>query len=698
VRAAAFIGATKKRRRAPTATPGDPIVYGADPTLAYPTTADYTVTTTGQMATALNNVAANGGGTIMVRGGTYREQWDLTSRNYGGGVFIHRYGTEEVIVSGADVVTGWVACDAGDATLLGAAWANCYKTTVPTASLADANVTPHHFNLHEAGVMATLAQDSLVALDPRYIGDHSKYHISDSFVLNGSSQVVGIVDASVIPAYTSAQLLNMRVALYHSPVAVDEYPITAYDGVNTITISTDATSGSLANPQSGEHSYALQNALPNIQAGQWGYNKTASGGSFTVYLWPSNPANLTSGIEISKRFRCLYLGVSNPGTITGPMRVEGIIFEKSGGYGLSAGSPVAHSQSGAASNTRMAGLTMRHCTARNWYSPPNKNYGGIYLKNIDYCYIENNDVHDGCNAFGIYMLCASHSQVNYNYLHDLGHAGVRWYGGGFNSTTETFPIISYNVRATYNSFLRCGRAAHANLMNFYEGCDLVLIYGNKWEDTAGFLTWQKASNILIAMNQIPIDLYDTASPRAVQDQNDGVTSSITGLPVPFKGEPDVSANARVYFWNNQTLPRPDAPTTWKNSLSLGNNDSNQKTAFYNSIIHGGGVPTSIASLLIEEKNNLYTAFTTGYTQNAGTIDATDWSDTTLSHTYVDVNNADYTYVAGGPAGHVGKDMSTFISTVAQVWFPGFDFSRDMYGNTINWANPFIGPYEPGFRI
>ena len=69
----------------------------------------------------------------------------------------------------------------------------------------------------------------------------------------------------------------------------------------------------------------------------------------------------------------------------------------------------------------------------------------------------------------------------------------------------------------------------------------------------------------------------------------------------------------------------------------------------------------------------------------------------MANTYVDSANGDFTYVNGGNAGLPGVDFSAFIAEIG-ARFPDFDFTKDMFGNAFDPANPFIGPYDPGFTI
>lgn len=657
---------------------------GATLGLDYGTTADYYVdqatgddgnagTSTGAafetIGAAITAAQGDAGAVIAVRAGTYREEVTLGSTNYTNGLTIQPYGTEQPVISGADVLTGWSACTSGDSDILGSAWPNCYYLDVDLSGAT--NTSPTELNLHENGERMPMAHDSATDIDFTFPGQRQNFHTADSFGVDGGGDITSIVDASVINSsnYTNAQLENAMIALFHSPNAVTNFFVdSANVSTNTITLTTGEA------PQSGPiEQYAILNAGPRIEQGHWCCKRSAvATNTYRVYVWPTDAANLTNGIEGSIRSRVIALS-----TAQGSITIQGFSLLQAAGTGLGSGSCVSHT-SGAGSSTRRGPIVVKNCViGSNWAR--NDGYGAVYIRNADDCIFENNTVKDCGNSFGVFFFCSSDSIVNKNKFIRTAAAGVRWYGAGTPSG-----IFSERDIVSFNNFYFCGRNAHGNLCNFYEGCDYVMFYGNKFVDCWGYMTWQEASNIFVAMNSIEIDRYDTTSPRAIQDQNNATD------------EPDVS-DAVCYVWNNHILPRPGEEATYVNGMSLGTSNSPQVFEVHNNIIHGGGVNrVTLESRLQAQEGNLYTAFTTGWAQGLDDLEASETYDATIADTYAVNANGNVKYTQGGNAGLAGVDISSVIA-VAQAAFPSFNFHQDMYGHPFDPKRPFIGPYNPKFR-
>lgn len=611
--------------------------------------------------------AGNLGGTIAVANGTYREKLDLGSTNYSNGLTIRPYSTHQPVMSGADVVSGWVACDAGD-TLLGSAWPNCYKATlaVPTASATN-DIGATDLWMHLDGEVLTLAHQSAVELDPFSYLDDDRFLTADSFGVNGSNHIVSVTDADVISLYTEAQLTNAELLLYHSPNESTIENIDSKTGSNQINVTT--TYG----VQSGQFLYALFNILPNIQPGQWGVNKTSSGGLYTVYYYPRTAGEMSGVFEASVRSQCIYLSNAQ-----GAITIQGMTLKQSAGTGRRHG-PLISSVSGGAI-TRSGSITVRHCILTNAWGRDD-GYGNMYVQSRDDCVFENNTFINGAALFGIYLHRSDDTRISKNYFERMGSAAIRVYGSGDPVTNTT-----NRTEVSFNHMYLCGRNTHSNLINFYQGCDYFLIYGNRFEDCFGFITWQEASNMFIAFNDVPVNPDSGASnQRAIADQND------TTVP------PD-NVDAIGYLWNNRSVPVPGAETTQVNAWVLGKAAYVHTFAFYNNIIHGGGVDmVSIPTKLVEQKNNLFTAYTTAWAQGADDLDASDFYDNVLTDTYVNTASGNFAYVRGGNAGMRGYDVRSTAIAAAQAIWPSFNFNVDMNGHEFSWDDPFIGPVNPRFR-
>jgi len=616
---------------------------------------------------AITLAKAAGGGTIAIRSGTYRETPTAIggSDTYTTPLIIQPYGTETPVITGANVLTGWTACDSGDSTLLGSAWPNCYKATVATASL-DASIGAVDLNLYENGVRMGLCYDAASPVEDIAFGQNDAYHTATSFGLSGGN-VETIVHNSVMSAYTDAQLLNACVSVYHANNLVRIYDVQTRPSTDRITITPAA-----APPAS--NTYALFNILPSIQQGEWGVNRTASGGNYTVYCWPSNPANLTANIEYSARESMFSLG-----TASGSITIRGLQLYQTTTDGINTGAVISTQLFGAVANSLRKGpLLVKNCIIGKTWSRSVNFYSAVNIANIDDATIENNTFIDTANSFGIVISSSNDLTIIRNRFYRTGVNSIAISAGATSALNTMERII-----IAYNSMEETGYFAHSNLIQIYLGAHNVLVYGNRFKNCGGYLTWQSANRLYIAFNDITLDpgfftsLLSTG-PRMIIDQN-GLNWDTTEY---------VS-----YVWNNRTPPHPD-DTSLKGTVYIADSESIPgKWALYNNIIHGGGV--FLSSKLEEEKNNLYTGL--AWYQSEVGLDASDTYDATLSNTYIGASSGAFGYTAGGKAGKAGRDIRSSAIAAAKAVFPSFDFDRDINGHPILWESAFIGPYNPRFR-
>ena len=161
--------------------------YGPDPAYVGPTTGDFYVATDGDDANAGTSVAApfatvqaaidaadaaGGARTILLRGGTYRQQASFKDKT--ADISLLAYGGEAPVMTASEPLSGWTACTSGDQTEVGAQFASIYKATVTLADLQHGG--RHLLNLYENGVRCDIAQDRAVDTNPHAWGDDATYH------------------------------------------------------------------------------------------------------------------------------------------------------------------------------------------------------------------------------------------------------------------------------------------------------------------------------------------------------------------------------------------------------------------------------------------------------------------------------------------------------------------------------------------
>lgn len=667
--------------------------YGWDPAIDLGTTGDYYVDTsvsasgTGTTpATAFKTIgeaygAASSGDTIVVRSGTYSENLTLSKSN----LTLRGYGTEKPEITGFDPLTGWAQITAGNKTatdnsLLGSVLANSgnvYKLNISGSAMAVNDGAS--LNLYENGTFVPLVQNRIGNADPGFFVYDEDFLRADSFTLNGSNQITAITDTGTgkdLSAYTSAQATNAIVYLYRNPNGVTKVNVTAFSGA-TLTVSGNVTvQGNTSSPNPDNLRYNLANILPELVPGTYGYVDVGNG-TWDIYFYPVNPANLTSNIQYSARSGVVTIAAS--GCMLEGLQLTGSASNNAlGGFAL-----------GDASSTKRTGLTVRNCFLGKVLNSSGQGYGAVYFKGVDNVLFENNSIERCYGAYGLFGNGSSLTNQSNNGIYRNNH--VKTVGqAGFRFYTQT------NIQVAFNFFETCGYGGHTNVLNFYEQSDTVLVYGNKARDALGYMTWQEASNLFIGFNDFPCN-PDNLDDRSIQDQ-------ANSTPPPVVG-------STIYVWNNQATPDPNNLNSsgcydlGKPDLIAGGAAANARDTRFvmvNNIIHGGGVSEPYAGLGGGEQHwpasyetrdgNIYTdlAFwqksAYGWAAASGEI-----AQTNLSLVYADAANGDFTPVAGSPIlTHTGIGLGSVISA-AQARFPGFDFAQDMDGNPVNTSAPKCGP-------
>lgn len=645
----------------------DVLDYGYDITHIGPTAADWFVNgavgSSGvgtSVGTAFKTIqegvdaAVTTGGTVAVLAGVYRESVILTGA-YTAPLRLVRYEAEVPTITGAEILSGAIPCILGDMNIVGANWQRMYKATITNADKP--SFTPKSLNLHENGAFMPIAIDQLPTAEfGLFNSDPQYWHTASAVTEDGSGYIDSLTDISVLPNYSALQLTNAEVKLYGSPNITETGTITAYDGVSKIDI-TSTVDYYTGLPYADN--YALINIMPNMEVGQWGYF-VETNGDITVYFWPTDSANVTAGIEYSKRDTGIDISTGEN------VVIEGFEVFQQAGTGTVSGLPIGHRTSATVSPRRV-GLTVKQCCIGKTMQDAG-GYGGIYTASIDSVILENNTMVNLGDNYGLFVhRCASVS-VTSNYVYRAERSPMRFYGGGGTVGNDTEDVI-----VSFNKMEECGREIHSNKMNFYEGCDTVLIYGNKFVDCYGYFTYQESSNIVAAFNEVAGDhrLATTDGGRAVVDQNH-----------VSDGPPD-NTGILDYF-NNHSIPNPKNITDG-DGWELASDQDLQTTNFYNNIFNGGGVDVRrAAARLGDQKNNLRTVSS----GNTYYTDATDIDGTTIADVYTNAPSGDFTFSSGSLQGDPAYDMSTKISSVYEVMFPTFDFDQDI--NKIPLTTAFLG--------
>lgn len=558
-------------------------------------------------------IAAGGSRTIRVRGGTYRETVTLTGWGGTSGARqrLLSYPGETPIISGSEVVTGWARCGAGDAAVIGATLgvegSPVWKATVARSAIGSSALAGA--NLREAGVQVAVVSDrASTGFSPLVQSDNRDFHVPTSFTTDGGGDV-DTITSIVFGGYSEAQLQRCVLIGYGSPNVVFHSAITSASG-DTVTLASPYP------PQAGPSTaFNLVNALPALVAGRWGYTDNGDS-TVTLYLYPTNEANLAGNIEIGARTLGISVGAAPWVTI------DGFIIEGQGGGTTTQSCGIA-----SIAALDFDGLTVTNCTVRRTMNfTRDGGYGAIYLRQAS------NAVIDGCTLEDIYgqyglLLTASSGTSGSNRVSECSALRV-----------EKSPWRLYGQDTTlvaYCTATDCGMSAHANKANTYEQNRNVTFWGLRFVRCEGYGTWQEGSRIRWGMSEIP----SGSDGRSITNQQNGTeppdnasTHTIINVCAPISSTADPSYGSIVA--TGSLAPAADETTEVFNcvlsGISLGS--SGTLVASRNVFIDSRGSVSPGAFDLVADPEDVFTApATDDFTLapgsiliGAGGVDRDDW--------------------------------------------------------------------------
>jgi hypothetical protein len=648
------------RPRLAQASSGLTVRYGWDPDVAAPTEASLYVATDGDdnadgslakplrtLQRGVDLLATITGGSLSIRGGVYREsiRLDALQGQPQAPCRIHRHGKEHVQITAADVLTGWTPCPATKAAELGFLSEGVFVATVSAEQLQHGSI--HALNLHEAGLLSGFATDRADISDPSRTGDQSTFHEAQ-FLLNADDKIIAVRDPRLIGLLPS-QMLQVRVLVYHRPNLVSAIEITDFDPTSGTIVLADSKLEVQRSAKKPVMLYALQNAGAALGPGQW-IVRRGDNGEVAVYLKVTDPANLDGAIEISTRSTCIDFGEARGVELfgleviraAGKDRTDGICIRRTGG------------RDGTDQN-----LLIMHCRVGENYSAADRGYGALYLRGAKGVTVHSTSIGPAPSSFGLFLSDCTDADLRFLHISKVSKSPARFFG-------LRQAVLSFSL------FEDSANDAHSNKFNFYEGSDVVLIYGVRTLRVGGYATYQEASRIHFAFCELDCD--PASQNRALVSQNRHLGKDQGGA----NGSGEPMANSTFYYWNNSLLADPREAKA-ANSLSLGPGDGSQRHAFHNNILHGGG----FADLYIDgldrsaeqRSHNRYTGLSFWQSSRYG------WR----------LGLAEEKMRVGLRPTQFGMDMRAIIKTDIAPLFPKFsDWDVDIDGNKLDWPTPPIG--------
>ncbi|MEM7780756.1 MAG: hypothetical protein AAF697_10230 [Pseudomonadota bacterium] len=582
----------------------------------------------------------------------YREGQDFIWTNPAlNSLAIKGFGTDRPVISGAEILSGWVPCTASDSDVVGANWPSIFKTTVQTADFT----APKYWRtlLSENGAPLTICGIRRPGrTTPDFFADNIDQTIAGDDTPEGADLAFGlrsgiwyntIQNPSVLSSYTDAQLSQTVAVLHAFPNEARFMEVTSAAGqVLQLETANFRPAGGGTNG-----AYALLNVLPTIKSGEWGYQDNADG-TVTFFVWPSDPANLASKMELAVRSEGMriYRAISNCHLV-----LEGVNFEMFAGGGL------RDQAFGIDGNLNLTGNTsaIRQCRFSLYAAG-----SGLRLKFAEQATIVEDVTFSDGIGFGLSTVPGSSNplmdyRIRRCLAADLSQTGFRMFG------------IQYAVMQDCKS-IRTSGGGHANLINFYQRCDMVVCQNFQGGVThasrayEGYGTNQSSSRLYF--------LHCTFTPgsdsRAYVDQN--ISGEI--LPTPEGGG---------HLINCWVPHMPDRVGSEDNGAITVGRDI-MSWDIYNcvtpAIINTGGSLT--------RKGNVLTNSTS----------VADPSETLASIEDLQVNVAASDFRATTNSilkTRDGEDVASFIAELEDQ-FPDVDLRRDSEGRNWDPSRPGTGPY------
>ena len=359
----------------------------------------------------------------------------------------------------------------------------------------------------------------------------------------------------------------------------------------------------------GKDGYAVRNHPALIDApGEYAVSKPDGQGRRTVWLWPTDPANLESGISVSVRRFGVDLNAQSH------VRVEGLRIRRySGGLGdYTGGIGIVNAGFKPAGHAVIRNNEVLQCKAGS-------NRWVVQALGYSDTLVEANHVHHNQRNRGI-GVTGSKSQhvrnvvIRDNLIERCGGTGINFYWA------EDSKIVGNTVRDN--------RGNHANAITVYLHSRRILIDGNRAIRSNMGITVQESSDITITNNLV-----------VGQDGWDGRLITLYG-----PGE-------NITVLNNTVLN-----TSKHNAIGVPANATNY--VLKNNIADGIALPSEPPPGPIVLSNNLFTDLT--WNMKPEDLGGGSLVENDLGNIFSDPEAGDYTLRAGSPAIDAGADVSGVV--------------------------------------
>lgn len=587
-------------------------------------------------------------GSLAIHEGVYREAISLDAlRGKPEAPYqIHRYDKDRVQITAAENLSGWVLCSEEEKSERGVS-GEVYVARLPADSMEHGAL--HALNLHEANVWSSIAIDRADRSDPERSGDQTTYY-RGIFETDTEDRVLAIQDPRLqgLPRHL---MRGVEVLMHHRPNLVSPMSIQDFDPDKGRIILANPGPKLQRSAKAPVPLYALRGAPWALQETTWVAFKT-SANEVSIYFKPRDKAHLARQVEISLRATCIDFGDARHVELYGIEAIRAAGADRRSGICIRR---IGHSKDPASGT----GLRLVHCRAGENLSVGPRGYGAIFLRDATDLTMHHVSIGPARGGFGLFL--ASCTDVDTRFMHIKGIS---------NSPARFFTLRRAVI--AFSHFEDSGRDAHSNKFNFYEGSDTVLVYGVRCSGVGGYVTYQEASRIHFAFCEFPCD--PSAQNRALVSQNRQVGSKQGGND--GTGEP--VTGSMFFYWNNSLRADPRYPKP-ANALLLGPKKNSQKHAYFNNVLHGGGMADIYVDRGEQDRewrsHNRYTGLSYWQAPRYG------WR----------LGAMEEVMRFSAQPQDIGRDMRPEIERDLMPLFPAFnDWSVDIDGRPVDWEAPPIG--------
>jgi hypothetical protein len=460
--------------------------------------------------------------------------------------------------------------------------------------------------------------------------------------------------------------------------------------------------------------FSLQNFLPEMRAGEWGFRDTG-GGNVTLYVWPHDAslgANMV--IDYSARGFGIKIGASGcTASLNSYIEIAGFIIERQSSNGADTDGNEAISLGGAPASGHRTNISIHDCMIRDTWRK-DRAYGQIWAQYTDYLTVQRLTLRKLINSFGVFFQGEP--------WYDAQCPGLRFMDNIIEEASNSCVRMmgQKNVVIARNRFINSCIGDHSNQLNPYVISKDIVLYGNIFQDCTGYITWGDSDppdmlfNYVDSSHTLASGTYDA---RGIVNQNNNdpgvLTQGMSKVAYTAACPGGIFANPQAppcWYDNtpvtaviacNQVTPNSLNTSSTAQGMALGISDPDAITAYtgyfncqtVNNVTNGIAfvADTWAASCLsnLTTKGALsITGLTVVDSSNVDGSNASEYTDIALNNWYAPPGAIRRTKI-GITTQSIASEIATLKTRFSDV---STIFDYDCGGREYNKANPPVGPF------